>query len=304
MGPQRAPPIVPIKVVGREEFEAPVSVRFSSSRLQVAPVTLSDKTEVNATAAGLARYLDELLRLSEVPDYEGSLNGLQFDHEGPVRKVAAAVDISIRVIEAAAEARANFLLVHHGLFWGGARPVTGAQFERTRLLVRHDIAVYASHLPLDAHSSLGNNALLARELGLEVSKPFAYFRGVPVGVAGESDLPTASILSAADRFARQHGGAARSSFISSSDRRTQRWAICTGAGASSDTLAEARAGGIDTLIVGEGPHHTAVDAPEQNLVVIYAGHYATETLGVAAVARHLADRFDLPWTFVPAPTGL
>ena len=88
------------------------------------------------------------------------------------------------------------------------------------------------------------------------------------------------------------------------ERRTRRWGLCTGAGASSDTLREAAERGIDTLVVGEGPHHTAVDAMERDIAVIYAGHYATETLGVQAVARHLERTYGLPWTFVHAPTGL
>jgi putative NIF3 family GTP cyclohydrolase 1 type 2 len=83
--------------------------------------------------------------------------------------------------------------------------------------------------------------------------------------------------------------------------RTRRWAICTGAGASSDTLREAESAGIDTLIVGEGPHHTAVEAPERGVVVLYAGHYATETLGVQALAARLAERFGLDWEFLDLP---
>jgi len=87
-------------------------------------------------------------------------------------------------------------------------------------------------------------------------------------------------------------------------RRTRRWALCTGAGASSDTMREAIELGADTLIVGEGPHHTAVDAADAGVVVIYAGHYATETLGVRALAQHVSERFGVPWSFVAAPTGL
>ena len=86
-------------------------------------------------------------------------------------------------------------------------------------------------------------------------------------------------------------------------RRTRRWALCTGAGASSDTLREAAELGVDTLIVGEGPHHTAVEAGELGIAIIYAGHYATETLGVRALAQHVGERFSVPWTFIPAPTG-
>ena len=87
-------------------------------------------------------------------------------------------------------------------------------------------------------------------------------------------------------------------------RRTRAWGICTGGGASSDTLREARERGLDTLIVGEGPHHTAVEADDSGIAVIYAGHYATETLGVRALAAHLSDRFGMPWVFLEAPTGL
>jgi putative NIF3 family GTP cyclohydrolase 1 type 2 len=115
-------------------------------------------------------------------------------------------------------------------------------------------------------------------------------------------MPTDALVAMADRFAREHGGHARSTLLTAGSR-TRRWAICTGAGASSDTLREAEAANIDTLITGEGPHHTSVEAPERGLAIIYAGHYATETLGVAAVAERIASEVNLPWSFIPAPTG-
>ena len=254
-------------------------------------------------AVDLAQRLDRLLGVGGHPEYPAAVNGLQLDHGGPVRSIAAAVDVSQRVIEGAAEAGANFLLVHHGLFWGGAQPVVGAQFERYRRLFQHDIAVYSAHLPLDSHPEFGNNALLAREFGLVPSRPFASYQGVPIGVAGDADMPTDAIVSLADTFARRFGGRARASRIPDL-HRTRRWAICTGAGATSETLREAEAANIHTLITGEGPHHTAVEAPERGVVVIYAGHYATETLGVAAIAERVAGEYNLPWSFISAPTGL
>lgn len=257
---------------------------------------------MSPSAAQLAAYLDDLLRTREVPDYPGALNGLQFEHRGPVHRVGAAVDFSRRAIESAIQRDVNFLIVHHGMFWGGPQPVTGAAFTRVRLLVEHDIAVYGSHLPLDAHPELGNNVLLAAALGLSPSRPFATFQGAAIGVAGDADVETSLLLSASDQLARRHGGMARSS-AADAGRRTRRWAICTGAGASTETLREAREAAIDTLIVGEGPHHTAVEAPEVGIVVIYAGHYATETLGVCAIAARVADVYQLPWEFIPAPTG-
>ena len=116
-------------------------------------------------------------------------------------------------------------------------------------------------------------------------------------------MPTDALLSLADTLARRFGGRARASSIPEM-HRTRRWAICTGAGASSETLREAEAANINTLITGEGPHHTAVEAPERGVVVIYAGHYATETLGVAAIAERLAVESSVPWSFISAPTGL
>lgn len=254
-------------------------------------------------AIDLAQRLDHLLHVHDHPDYPMALNGLQVDHQGPVHGIAAAVDASQRSIQGAIDAGANFLLVHHGLFWGGAQPVVGGLYARLRMLFEHDVAVYSAHLPLDAHPEFGNNVLLAREFGLTPSRVFASYQGTPIGLAGDADTPTEALLSLADAFARRHQGGARASDIPL-HHRTRRWAICTGAGASSETLREAEAAHIDTLITGEGPHHTAVEAPERGVVVIYAGHYATETLGVTAVAERIASETGLPWSFVSAPTGL
>ena len=253
--------------------------------------------------ATVADHLDALLGTATIPDYPGALNGVQLANRGAITRVAASVDISRRVVDDVVRADANLLIVHHGMFWGGPRPITGAAYERLRLLIAHDVAVYSSHLPLDAHPTLGNNALLARTLGLEPTGAFARYKTIDVGVRGETDLPTRDLHDRADAFAQLHGGRARSTPIPG-DRRTRRWGICTGAGASTETLLEAQALGLDTLIVGEGPHHTAVAADDAGLVVIYAGHYATETLGVRAVAEHLTEIYGIPSTFIAAPTGL
>jgi dinuclear metal center YbgI/SA1388 family protein len=247
--------------------------------------------------------LDDELRTREIPDYGGAVNGLQLDGGAPVRAVAGAVDFSRRAVEGAVERGANLLLVHHGMFWSGAQPIRGAAYERLKLLFAHDVAVYASHLPLDRHAELGNNVLLARALGLAPSGEFARYKTIAVGVRGEAELPTAELVARSAAFARAHGGAIVATPYAGG-RPTRRWAVCTGAGASSETLAEAEALGVDTLIVGEGPHHTAVEAEERGVVVIYAGHYATETLGVEALAEHVGQRFGVPWSFIEAPTGL
>ena len=251
----------------------------------------------------LATYADQVLEAATTPDYPNAVNGIQMENQAPIRKLAAAVDFSTRAIEGAITDGANLLIVHHGMYWSGLEPITGSHYRRVRMLLEAGVAVYSSHLPLDRHPTLGNNALLAKGLGLQPSAPFARFEDTFIGLCGESDIETAAIVASAQKFARRHGGELRMSLVQSG-RRTRKWAICTGAGASADTLREASTMGIDTLIVGEGPHWTAVHAEENDLAIIYAGHYATETLGVCALAQHLSEKYDLPWSFISAPTGL
>jgi dinuclear metal center YbgI/SA1388 family protein len=255
-----------------------------------------------SSAAELAAYTDELLQSSDTPDYPNAINGLQLENRSPIVGISAAVDFSTRAIRGSIDAGTNLLLVHHGMFWGGLTPFSGVAYRTLRLLFEHDIAVYSSHLPLDRHPTFGNNVLLATQLGLEPKTPFALFQNIFIGVSGETDIETTSLISRAREFAGSYGEIRTS--IVPRDRRTRKWAICTGAGASAETLAEASAAGIDTLIVGEGPHWTAIHAEEHGLVIIYAGHYATEILGVRALAQHLADKYKVPWNFVSAPTGL
>jgi putative NIF3 family GTP cyclohydrolase 1 type 2 len=220
-------------------------------------------------------YLDDVLATSEIPDYDQALNGLQLANAGTVTRLAVAVDFSHGSVQQAVLAGADFLLVHHGMFWGAPQPFVASRYERLRLAIANNLAVYASHLPLDLHPRFGNNVRLATDDLLARVQAFAQPLGTHVVCTPHS-----------------------------SQRRTRHWAIVTGAGASSSTLAEAADRGIDTLIVGEGPHHTAVEAQDRGIVIIYAGHYATETLGVQALADELQRMFTLPWSFVHLPTGL
>ena len=255
------------------------------------------------TLSVIADYLDRLLRTREIPDYPPALNGVQLENRSEIVKVAAAVDFSRRIVEQTIASGANLLIVHHGMFWGGLRPITRQLYDRIAPLIRHDIAVYASHLPLDCHPELGNNVLLARELGLDPAAGFARYQTIHVGVQGETTVKTRTLIERVRTISRRHGGDVIAT-PSPESRITRRWAICTGAGADATTLREAADAQIDTLVVGEGPHYTAVDAADAGLVIIYAGHYATETFGVHAIAGHLGEYFDLPWAFLEAPTGL
>jgi dinuclear metal center YbgI/SA1388 family protein len=253
--------------------------------------------------AELAGFLDTTLNITGIPDYAAALNGVQLENTCDIQHVATAVDFSTATVDGAIDAGAKLLLVHHGMFWGGTQPITGVRRQRLCALISHDVAVYSAHLPLDVHPDHGNNALLAQRLGLTPTGGFAKFQTIDVGLSGESEMPTRLIAERARALADQFRG----SFVATpfdDARITRRWGICTGAGADSSTLHEAVARGLDTLIVGEGPHHTAVMARDLGIVILYAGHYATETLGVRALGEALAARFGIRATFVDAPTGL
>ena len=251
----------------------------------------------------IAEYLDGLLRITEIPDYPSAINGVQVETPAQIDRIATAVDARLTTIEAAHAAGAKLLLVHHGLFWGGLQPVRGAVYRRFQALLRNDVGLYSAHLPLDLHPEFGNNPLLARELGLKPTEGFARHEGIYIGVAGTSDVLTEDLIARLTKFTKALGSVVRHAGVTKR-RTTRRWAVCTGAGAGVDTLREARERGIDTLIVGEGPHWTAIDAEEQGLAILYGGHYATEVLGVRTLGEHLAQRFGIETAFIHAPTGL
>ena len=265
------------------------------------PTVTSDTT--SDITSDIVAWLDDLLQTDSTPDYGGALNGLQVQHAGPVHRVAAAVDASLRSVEQTVDSGANLLIVHHGLFWAGAQPIRSTMHRKLKLLLDHDIAVYSSHLPLDRHATHGNNVLLAQALDLTPSSTWHAYKGVPIGVVAECSVATSTLAERARIFAAQYG---HHTVVTphASHRVSRRVALCSGGGASSDSIREALSIGADTLVVGEGPHHTAVDADESGLVIIYAGHYATETLGVQSLARAVGERWQLPWSFLPAPTGL
>lgn len=247
--------------------------------------------------ADLVSYLDEYLRVGEVGDYDRAFNGLQVENAGEVRHVAAAVDACQAVIDQAAERGADMLIVHHGLFWSPLEPLTGRSFRRAASLIRHGIAVYSSHLPLDRHPTVGNNPVLAQLLGIETRGWWGESHGAPIGVWGELDIDRGAL---GRRLAEVLG---EPPFVIPTGPETaHRIGVITGAGGS--MIREAKDAGLDTLITGEGAHHTYFDAEELGVNVFMGGHYRTETFGVKAIAEHVAERFQLPWSFIDHPTGL
>lgn len=239
----------------------------------------------------------KLLKNEEFTDYPGAVNGLQVENQGKVTRIAAAVDASLTTIQKAIAAEADLLIVHHGLFWSPSHPWTGRRYEMIRALMDGNLAVYSSHLPLDAHPRIGNNILLARALGLKETKAFFFEKGRHLGVRGKLVISRDELierLSAATNFTAKllPGGPAKCSQIG----------IVTGGAGAEMKIAAAE--GVDTFVTGEGPHWTYAMAEDLKLNVLYGGHYATETFGVKALAAHLAKKFSLPWSFIDHPTGL
>ncbi|MGA2787525.1 MAG: Nif3-like dinuclear metal center hexameric protein [Verrucomicrobiota bacterium] len=245
----------------------------------------------------IVKHCDQLLRTGEMGDYDGAVNGLQAGNSGAVTRIAAAVDASLATVKLAIAAGADLILVHHGLFWSPTHPWTGKKYELLRLLVENNLAVYSSHLPLDAHPRFGNNAQLCAALGLKKLRPFFFTHGQRIGFQSRTKISRAEL---AARLARATG--ARPRIIPGGGEICRRIGVVTG-GAGGD-LKLAAEEGVDTFITGEGPHWTYAAAEEYDLNVLYGGHYATETFGVKALAAHLSRKFKLPWEFLDRPTGL
>ncbi|HWN93665.1 MAG TPA: Nif3-like dinuclear metal center hexameric protein [Methylomirabilota bacterium] len=245
----------------------------------------------------IAAYCDRLLNTSGVNDYDGAVNGLQVENRGAVTGLAAAVDASSTTIRKAIDERANLLLVHHGLFWSKRQPWTGKNFELLRLLLDNDVAVYSSHLPLDVHSRLGNNAQLAAALGLRNLKPFFRMKEQFLGLQSVASVSR-------DELARRLANLTKQEVkvVPGGPKLCRRIGVVTGGAGAEVKIAASE--GVDTFVTGEGPHWTFALAEELGVNVLYGGHYATETFGVKALAAHLAKRFQVPWAFIDHPTGL
>jgi dinuclear metal center YbgI/SA1388 family protein len=244
----------------------------------------------------LISYLDEYLRIGEIADY--GPQGLQVEAENPeVTRLATAVDTAPPIISAAAEWGADLLLVHHGVLWRNVERIAGPLGHRVRLLLRSNIHLYAAHLALDAHPEVGNNAVLARVLGLEDITWWCEVMGTPIGVLGRTSLALDALQQLIDESLQTEARV-----LAFGPPTVQNLAIVSGFGA--DEVAEAKRLGADTLLTGETSHANFYAASDNKMNVIYAGHYATETVGVRALGRHLADRYELETRFFDFPTKM
>ena len=242
-------------------------------------------------------FLERELNVSAIADYPGAMNGLQLANEGRVERIIAAVDASLPVIDAAAAGGPGLLVVHHGMFWQGAQPLTGAFYRKIRAAMEAGLAVYSSHLPLDIHPLWGNNIQLAMAIGLANPEPFFEQKGTCLGVRGSWSGNRDELT---EKLREVLGGAIH--LCPAGTEKPDNVGIITG-GAGGEVVKVA-ATGVDTFITGEGPHWSYPLAEELGINLYYGGHYATETFGVRALAQALSMKFQIPWTFLDHPSGL
>ena len=242
------------------------------------------------TPSDLAAFCDLITRRRAITDYPDARNGLQHKAPGKVRRIGAAVDAGTGVFAQAARAKVDFLIVHHGIHWRPTLPARGVLAARKASLKRHRLSLYSSHLPLDSHPFIGNNAIIARRLGLEVDRWFLDVDGTPIAVLCKG-IPRATLTR---RLRAEYPTSFKA--IEHGSARPRRIAILSGSGRSA--LPHLAALGCDTLVTGELREEHFNEAHEQGWNLYPCGHYATETWGVKALAEAAARRFDLEWTWV------
>ncbi len=246
----------------------------------------------------LITYLDDYLRVKEIED--SSQNGLQVEGPEEVTKVAFAVDGCQAAFGRAVATGAQLLIVHHGLFWSKPFRLVGPLFQQIRTLIEGGCGLYAVHLPLDCHPQVGNNAELARLLGLKAPRSFGEYQGREIGIGGVLEPPI--LLDVLVEQLARATGEPPVRVLGHGPAEVSQVGCISGFG--SDMMEQAVDACFDTFVTGETSHSFFHQAAERGLNVVYGGHYATETLGVKALARHLEEKFGLETTFLDIPTGM
>lgn len=246
--------------------------------------------------ADLVSYCDQRTRRTAYTDAPGAQNGLQVANSGQVTRIGAAVDAGVEPFKQAVARGVDFLIVHHGLFWDLPRPLVGSAYERVATLIGANCALYSSHLPLDGHPELGNNALLAHQLDLVPDRPFLVRDGEPIGRIAPWSNNRATLRARLERLyprvvAIEYGSPQPTSI-----------AFCSGSGNSA--VRELARENVDTLVTGELREEWFNVAQEERLNLYLCGHYATEVHGVKALAAELAVKFNLPWEFISTENPL
>ena len=248
------------------------------------------------TLQDLVAHCDSRTKRSTFKDSPGAFNGLQLSNNGKVSKIGAAVDAGVIPFKKAVEENVDFLIVHHGMFWDMPRPITGPVYDRLFTLIAGNCALYSSHLPLDAHTEIGNNALLSKQLGLKPSRGFIPNEGGDIGLIVTNSLTRTELK------AKLHANYSKVIAIEYGSPSPKEIALCSGSGSSA--LPQAIAAGVDTLITGELREEHFNLAQEAKLNLYLCGHYATEVHAVKALAEELSKQFSIPWTFISTDNPL
>ncbi len=245
----------------------------------------------------LVEEADRYLNSARIQDY--CPNGLQVEGRPQVMRIVSGVTASQALLDAAVEAQADLILVHHGYFWKGENPcVVGMKQRRLKTLLRHDISLLAYHLPLDVHPEVGNNVQLARQLDITVEGPLDPENPRVVGLVGSLAEP----LSARDFARRVHEVLGREPLLIEGRSMIRRVGWCTGGGQG--YIDQAIAEGVDLFLSGEASEQTFHSARENDISFIAAGHHATERYGVQALGDYLARRFAVEHTFIDCPNPI
>lgn len=250
----------------------------------------------------LSKYFDSFLHPE---NFKGdiSLNGIQIQNSAPdskqITKVAFATDACEYTAKKAAELGAQLLFTHHGLFWGHCETLTGSLYKRVSAFMNNDLALYASHAPLDANEEVGNNFGIARRMGLKNIQPFGVWRGMSLGAKGEFDKPVSI-----DELCRKlfPEGETPCHILRFGKQEIKTTAIISGGGG--DDAYQAAEAGADAFITGEILHQDYHTIKELGLTAIAGGHYNTETIGVRLAAKKLAQEKGLETVFIDFKTGL
>lgn len=245
----------------------------------------------------LVHYLDDYLHMHEVEDY--GPNGLQVEGKAEVQRVVGLVDCHQPCVDAALAQGADMMIVHHGIFWGAARRLTGSYGRLVRSMMEANLNLYAAHLALDAHPELGNNAELARRLDLTVVDWWAKIKGTNLAALAEAPAGT-TLDDLVQKLERRVGPV--SLVQAHGPQQVRRVGVLSGS--APDFIGAAAQIGCDTFITGETDHAHYYDALNGGINVIFAGHYASETVGIQALGEHLVEKFGLTFEFIDLPTGL
>ena len=244
----------------------------------------------------LSHYLDNLLDIKEIKDSSNAINGLQVQNTGDIKKVGLAVDLCMATIEKAVAAECNMMFVHHGMLWGGVKPIRGNFYDKVSTMICENLGLYSAHLPLDMHPVLGNNKVLADQLELNELEPFGEYEGQKIGFKGR--LKSLSVEELGAKLEGKLGSPVK--VIGSGEVQT----LGIVSGGAADILSQAAVAGLDAYLTGEGSNHHYHEAIENECVLILGGHYATETGGVKAVGKHLEEQFGIKTEFIDYPTGI